>query len=560
MTRALPVAASVLLTCGLTAAAALSRPRAYWLYGHASYWCMLSLALLWSWLAVRRLRPDWKARWAGRRVALAVGLGAAALVFTAVPPRFRVLSDETNLLGVALSMASEKTAYNPTVAKRYFGSLHPLNREIEKRPLLFPFLVHVAHVATGYRWQNGFGVNFVLFAFLLACVYRWASRGEDAWAGAAAVALVATYPLVAFCAGSSNAELLQVTAFGAMIAALASYLRAPDAESWTWLWASSLVFAHTRYECFLFAGLTLAWAAYCRAPEREWFLRFWPVYAVTPLTLLPLAWQRILIPRPFENAPGQAVFSAGHLARFAGVVVKTLAKPYDPIVPHAVGVLWAAAGCAAFAAYERRLGRGPRLEPWQARALAAGVACLALQALLFLCYYFGDFVHPASARFFLPVSVAAALAPTAFHLAFPQRLPRRALVAFAAAMAAVYLPVAVSARHTDTLELIREERSCRKFVLERADEHAFYIYSRPGQLTVLDQGAADFAWANNHVRELLFELDRRLYSDMFVFQRVSYATGMPVPDDRLHEDFRLELVLERQLTATQFLRISRVLR
>lgn len=556
------IVAATALAAALVAAASSSRERAYWLYGHASYWCMLGLALLWAATAYAAHAPafDWRDFLHRRRLAALVGLGAAALVFTAVPPRFRVLSDETNLLGVAASMTLEKTAYNPTIAKRYYGSLHPLNREVEKRPLMFPFLVHALHVATGYRWQNGFALNFALFALLLAWIYAWASRDSDPFVGTAAVALVAAYPLVALCAASSGAELFQVVVFASMMAALAGYLREPDAESWAWLWASAVVFCHTRYECFLFAGLTLAWAAFHRLPERAWFRRFWPVFAATPLVLLPVAWQRILIPRPFENLQGQPVFSPSHLRRFLGVLLKAQAKPYDPLVPHAVVLYWAAAGCLATAAYERALAGRLAPEGWKEKVLYVAAACLGLQALMFLSYYFGDFVHPASARFFLPVTVAAALTPVAFHRAYPERLPRRWLVALAATCAAVYFPIAVSGRHTDTLELVREERECRKFVLGRADEHAFYVYSRPGQITVLDYGAGDFAWANRNAGELLVELDRRLYSDVFAIQRVAYATGLPVPDDALEEPYRLKPLTEIQTSAEQLLRFSRVMR
>ena len=124
----------------------------------------------------------------------------------------------------------------------------------------------------------------------------------------------------------------------------------------------------------------------------------------------------------------------------------------------------------------------------------------------------------------------------------------------------VYFPIAGTGQHTDTLELVRETREAHRFVLGRADEHALYLYSRPGQITVLDYGAGDFAWANRSAGELLLELDRHLFTDIFALQRVSYETDRPLDSERLDPKFRLEPVSEIQTSAGETLRISRVLR
>ncbi|MBI4422720.1 MAG: hypothetical protein HY554_03270 [Elusimicrobia bacterium] len=538
-----------------------SRPWAEWIYARASYFVLLGLLGAWAWVSWRWLerrgeslpalaRRHWRA--------LACGVATASFVFVSVPPRLRVLSDETNLLGVAQSFALEKTAYNPTMAKRYYGQMQVVGRSIEKRALLYPFLVHIAHVLTGYRWRNGFGVNFVLLALLAAGLFGVVAARSGELAAAAAVILVATYPIVSLCAASSDAWLLHAALFGLLLASLAAFLRSPDEDSLALLWAQALVFAHTRYEAVLPAAVVLAAAAWRSPIRREHFVRHWWLYAATPLLLAPLAVQRVLTFGDYQNPPGVAPFSWAHLLQFGWRLVLAQFKLYDRLVPHAIALNWVAAGCLAWWGYAWSRGTAVFEAAWQRRWAAACVAAVAAHTVLHLSYYFGDYAFPTSARTVLPLAIAAALAPVAFHVRFPERLPAGRLLALALLSGLLYHPIAVGAWHTQSLELIRETDAYQRFVLARGDEHALYIYSRPGQITVLGYGAVDFGWANGHAGELFHEYRRRLYSDVIAVQRIAYATGAPLPDDQLDPRFQLDALSEVQIAAERTLRISRV--
>ncbi len=88
-------------------------------------------------------------------------------VFKSVEVKFKTLSDETNLLAKSRSLSFEKKPLNMTEAKNYFKNTHPLNYELPKRPLLFPFTVSILHNLLGYHPSNVFLLNFfTLFVFL----------------------------------------------------------------------------------------------------------------------------------------------------------------------------------------------------------------------------------------------------------------------------------------------------------------------------------------------------------------------------------------------------------
>ena len=73
------------------------------------------------------------------------------LVFISVKVDFKTLSDETNLLSVSRSMATNKTIYNATMAKFYYDNLNPINNGIENRPLVFPFPAALISLCTFLR-------------------------------------------------------------------------------------------------------------------------------------------------------------------------------------------------------------------------------------------------------------------------------------------------------------------------------------------------------------------------------------------------------------------------
>jgi len=74
----------------------------------------------------------------------------------------------------------------------------------------------------------------------------------------------------------------------------------------------------------------------------------------------------------------------------------------------------------------------------------------------------------------------------------------------------------------------------------------------------MEYGAVNFDHANSNAASLLLELRRHLYSEILVFQRISYDTANALPPDRIGPEFKLQRLAERQSSATEYIRISRV--
>jgi len=100
------------LMVALSLAAGLALP-GQWLkpvFNYTGYYFMLSAFVLWMVLIVRitygRIGKFFKAHFTG----LLLCVGIMALAFHLLPPEFKILADETNLVGVSMAMLFGHTA------------------------------------------------------------------------------------------------------------------------------------------------------------------------------------------------------------------------------------------------------------------------------------------------------------------------------------------------------------------------------------------------------------------------------------------------------------------
>ena len=308
---ALPLAAFVVLVgYGLS-----SHDHANFVYARVSYWLVLGLFLVWCFVVVERLRaigflPLEFLR--AHRGGLLFCLAVTTLVVVSVPPKFRVLSDETNLLGVSRSMLYARAVYNTTMGKWYFGNFYPVNTEFEKRPILFPFFVHLIHLVRGYDWRNGFVLNVIVLFVLLCGVFIAARRRTGPLAAASAVLLLISYPVLTLNATSAGFDLFSVAFFGLVGVALYAMLERPSGGALAFLWANLLMFSHTRYESPVLVFIVVVSLVVSNRLRLEYLRSHVWLYALTPLFVVPLMMQRYLMPDVSDLPPGQPAFSAPH--------------------------------------------------------------------------------------------------------------------------------------------------------------------------------------------------------------------------------------------------------
>lgn len=441
----------------LVAAVTLRRPE--WMRAGFSY---LTYYLLWLLIGcsvvafVRRVRehhPHLNDLWRTSRAGVGLAALITILVVVSTPVRFRVLSDETNFVGVSRALLYEHRADFVTEGRWYYGNFWPLERAHDQRPALFPFTVHLAHLVAGYRPANAFVVNGLALWVLLMLVYVVVRRALGAaWAGAALL-LVVAQPLVCLCATSGGVELLNTVLLGLSAAYLHRFLKDPCASTFRMLWCCLLLLAHVRQESVLIAGVTVVCLIAVRVVRWEWMTSS-IIYPLTPWIMLPLLWQRVLMPVD-PDWPPQA-FGVGYLWNNGLTLLKSLfdgrlVLPYASLV-NGLGVM------ALLRFLTRRLrqkstsGMRAPASRWTAPIILVSVG---LFLVIGLTYYLGDADHPAMVRLFLPLVVILSTC-SVFALQWcVQRARHPALlgVLLAGGLFALYHPIASEDRFTNQLFL-----------------------------------------------------------------------------------------------------------
>lgn len=490
-------------------------------------------------------------------------------IFVSSPPYFRVLSDETNLAAVSKSMTYEKTVDNVTMGKWYYENFYPLNREIPKRPLLFPFLVHLIHTLTGYRAENVFVLNFLLLFFLFWILWNTFSKISPL-AGALAVIFTAAQPVIVQTATSGAFDLLFVLLAFLSLLSLYEYLERPSAAGLQWLVLNLLTLSHTRYEALLFFVLIPLFLAGFRRLRKEDLKPVW-FYLSIPLFLLPRLWQHLLVgpgKELFENDGGLAAFSVKNLLNHSVLFLNSLAD-FHFYFPYATLINLAGAASLLYLLQDYVYRRWPK-EKTQKQFLQISAVCVVACWAVITSFHIGDPTHPATSRYFalfyLILSLSAAYllgtwkglnraAPAAQKAGEPRH--RRAVTVLALGLWLLYHPQNVENRFSNTMTLPREYRTEIGFFKGLGHRNILIVTERPGQWTVHNYGAVSFEHANENAGALLAELKRRLFRDIYVIQEIAYETGKPLEEHTLSAEYRLEPALEFQNKAEAFVRISK---
>lgn len=479
-----------------------------------------------------------------------------AATASSIHPQLRVLSDETNLLAVSKSLAFSKTPLNSTMGFWYYDSYWPINNEIDKRPLLFPFLVSILHGVRGFEVSNLYIVNGLCLALFLFLTYFVFARKYDHRFGISAQLLLASQPLILLCAFSGGMDLLACVCLFTAIASAYLHLRETSSESFGVLAAALLGLANSRYESSLYCILILLCLFAMKKLKFEHLQKKRVITGIGPILCLPLFWQMQLKWAEHDTPLGDEAFGFGHLTKQFSELVQQLGNP-SPDLPYAnllnsAGVILILFFSFVFLIRRRRLVSLTRAE---SGILCVVGACLGVSVLLPLSYWLGCYTHPASARMFLPLIVALSLSPIALRRFYP-KLNGSFFLILATGSFIYYSPVAVENRFFNSLTTPREFRIVEKYLKEHASHRCVVVADRPGQLTALNYGAVDFQFARNHPKDLFSGLVAHLYEEVFVVQSVRYDSNIPEQD--LGKEWELNPVYSAQIDSDNYLQISKV--
>ncbi|MEM7184473.1 MAG: hypothetical protein AAF518_26485 [Spirochaetota bacterium] len=530
--------------------ALLHRAIAEKFFVNISYWMILLLFIAWLVLSYLFCRRVLQAKLA--KIPLLLTFCATLFVGLSNDFKFKTNSDETNLLGISRSLFYERTPYNATMGKNYFGSTKPIRREIDKRPIFYPFVVQAFHHIWGYTIWSGFVVNILsLFAILfLVSYYSYIHLGL---CGAAAGILLTLSPSVvpsyATCAGM---DVFSVFILAQALWVVLLYRREPSQENLTYLLLILAVLSQSRYESLAYVFAVLFLLFVYKELTLEKLFRSWTVHVLVLMQILTV-WQRKLSVGGYQTEKGISVFGIDHF-------VKNL-KPFlqgqfviDWHLPYAQITNWFSYIMLVLCVYQ--VFWKQKDEEKQKNLLLLS-ACAFGSLFIFLSYHGGGYLHPANSRFFLVYNLFLALVPLYFFYLYRERSNNKHLLSLALASFLLYFPHSIDGSYYDALTLNREMDKLYAYLDKHyPNENTMIVHGRPGQFVSVGYGAVSWQYAKDNWENMLRENDRHLYEAVLIIERIRYDKKDKKTWFEERGDLQAEYYFQR--SAVEFVRLSKL--
>ncbi len=524
-----------------------------------------SLVLLRAWGSLSSLRVWIRENVAGLVTTASVG----ATVLWGVAPGFRVLADEANLVGVSKNLFFQKTANFAVMGKWFYENYWNLVEVTDRRPALFPFLVSLVHTVRGYRAENAFHLNAILFVLFVFSSYRLAKCLGGEVFGVASAILVAASPNTLVAARSGGFDLLAALLLLTVIQRFHDYAKEPSPRALALLSLSLCLLAHVRVEGLGLVAVSMIVLFSLRMFKWSQVRGYGFVYSLIPVFLASRYWQSVAKAHDEEQPLSASLFGKKYFLQNTREYLGLVRHPLEFDGAHArLIMICGALGCILLVWGLVRKLRARTLSRAHAQLAVFVGALFATEVVLSFSYSFGQSSLPASARLFIwldtLVSFVAAWLLTLLGRrlgVLSETMAGRSSTVFTtlacAALFAMYVPVASEARFMNALYLTRQAAETWRFFDKIGDKRILVLTDRPGLYSIMDYGALDLATAISDTN-CLYELSRHLYKDIYLIQEMNIDTKEPQPGFASWPNVPTEPVLEFQTTATTFVRIARV--
>lgn len=536
--------------------------RAIELVRYTGYWVLLAA---FAWFTYEAARQAW--RKVDRRALTSrpflVGLGIVLLtggfIHVNEEKEFKILMDETSLLGTAHQMHETRQVYLATRVHDIRGVTSYLDGFVDKRPFLYPFLVSLAHDFTGYRVANAFGVNVLLSFVLLGLTLAFGKELAGWKGGYLAVILWAAVPELSRSASGTGFEVLNLVLITLVMWLSCRYLRRPDRDNLTLLLLASVLMLYGRYEAAIFllpVGLVilLGWV-------KERTPRIPLAMFAAPLLVIPLAWQNKLfgahehfweMPKSVEGPPFSLAYvpdnltqAVRHFLNFNSFV------PNNPWI-----VIGGMIALLFFLLYLRKCFTGakdpkeadpPRLRPAET-VLALFLISFAIGFAMLMTFYHGQLERPMVQRLALPYYLPWIFAIVAVVFGrYATTYVRRGVWGAVAVMFAVYVfPVKASQEYTQVYRPSDQMARLNQFREEMKGQRYLVIGQDPGFFVPYGNEFVLMKFAQNRKKQVKTFLQNPANPPIYVYQMIAHNPAVNrfkayIPT-WLDEDFEREIV------------------
>jgi hypothetical protein len=493
--------------------------------------------------------------------AVIVALVLTGLLYLSVPGEYRILADETNLLGMSLAMYETHECCNPTEAIFYnHGMVNFLETVIDMRPAFYSFLVFIAHSIFGYAPSNAFLVNLTACFFILVLLYYFVEKFLDSKMGLAAICLLTAFPLYALYVRSAGFETMNLLWLMLLVFLICMFAQKRDAVTAEVLLLTLPLLAQTRYESAL--AVVVALPVIFLFLEKQNYQNLTFRTPLIALLFLPVAWLRIITfsSKAFQVTELNKAFG---FDIFVDNIRRAIPFLFGHDASYGMVPMIAFLCCAGLVKLIIDITSGSfRFNSLKKVLLGSVLVLTLLHAAARFFYFWGNLTLQYTSRLglvFLPVIVALAVY---FCGALQKQFRIRfSWFAVAAILLVVYgLPVAAKNLGVREIHFFREFKSVSQFLFKKYPKaDRVIVLSDLANLYVPFRYSAIYTGNARKNPEMVENLlNGHKFLHVIAVQKIRRDNGEVATQSVLPDNYQLHTLFEAELSAKEFVRISSV--
>ena len=295
---------------------AFDKSELFFLYGDYVYAFISLTFFIWFYLSIKFLISN-KSEISGfvssHKYALIISAVIVILFFWVSPPEYRILADEANLLSTSKSLYENKNVFVSLEEFNILGRKQEISFSLDKRLVLFPYMLHLVHCLKGYSTNNAYILNALASFGCLFLLYFLIQSLWGKYYGYTALLLLASYPLFIRYSMSAGYDVLSLFFELLSFLCFCRFCKDSSTQNTNLLIYTVALFSYTRYECTVMAIVIMIFALIIQSKKE--LERLNPVFCIYPLLFVPNAWIMF-----FANTntylqvdKGESVFSLDYL-------------------------------------------------------------------------------------------------------------------------------------------------------------------------------------------------------------------------------------------------------
>lgn len=525
---------------------ALSRFAGSKLFVYGSIYLLWGMLFFWIVTMVRVARSADLSSLAQRknRLRLAVTVfGAMALstfIFLRISPQLRVLSDETNLLGVSRSLLNESSIYNHIQGTYEIDGFHPIETEIPSRPLLYPFLVYTIHLVRGFEIENAYLVNFYLLSFLIFICSTLGYVAGGMMSAFGAPLLIFFAPALLFSVTSAGFDLLCLTLFLSAFLILWKLQKKPDTNLFSFWIATLVLFANSRYESIVLAAMLVV-GAYYFIPNLKKF------YSIKNKSLA-WTWSLAFV---FISPLFQQALLKSH--RDGNYNANRLTFSPEHLIFNLKSFGWMAILGIITLVFTLR-----RLIKIKNRYWLLVFMTFIFSQIIFLSFYAGDLDKRTQQRLFIQLQVACGMFPVLLlHLTrAPWLKPTIAALGIAGLIYGLGQADRLE-RHPYSVAT-EEIHAFQRYIVDQVRQPFLIISDRPGMYLTLGFSSLSFENAAALTPQIAEDLAKNTFTKIIAMQKYDARSNQPWKDNTLGENYMFHTELQAELVPGVQLKLNQI--